>query len=269
MSPSPRNVFFRQQFDGPFDTHSNSPSEKSVLSKHAIIAITVGVACLILLAIALVIFLRLRRARRGKSPHHPLVATSTAATGGISLIPHPSPQPQGPSPGGKEHAYGGSAGYQAAQDQGQSLLGHADLPAIVAWDADAVGSTQDGYGYHSHNHSHSHSHSSSIGSINDPTAAGLQRPTSIASFTAPPPRYEVTAPGRHQRLGSEGGLRPLLLGQGEAASYYSADGGREPERERERGRSATREAPAAQRVSADSRRSLSRFREEGIRSDGT
>ena len=148
--------------------------------------------------------------------------------------------------------YSGGVGYTATVDQNQSLLGHAEVPAIVMWDpsqTENAASTQDGFGYDNSLH----------------LTGGIQRPASVASFSAPPPRYEeaLSSPG------SSGGRRPQ--GQGEAASYFNAgvpmgdDRGRsrsrDPPTDNSRGRALS---AGAHSVNEDRRRSISRFREEGM-----
>ena len=258
MAPSLQ--LFPRQFGGPPGDRNNNDNNNRGFSTWAVAGI-IATAAIVVLAVSILICIRMRSRRRNVS------RISNNSINLHSTIP-PKTGPGGSTyapPPGKPNTYGGSAGYQATPDQNQSLLGNAEAPAIVAWDADHVGSTQNGFGYNA--------------------GAGIQRPASVASFAAPPPRYEEAAaagslaPGAHgQRRYSETGLRPLMLGQGEAASYYNpstsglasstrAVGGEE----RERGRSATREGPGARSPSVETRsanggrpRSTSRFREEGM-----
>ncbi|KAJ9608086.1 hypothetical protein H2200_007074 [Cladophialophora chaetospira] len=147
--------------------------------------------------------------------------------------------------------YAGGAGYTATADQNQSLLGHAETPAIVTWDpshSENAGSTQDGFGYDNNLH----------------LTGGIQRPASVASFSAPPPRYEeaLSAPG------SSSGRR--LQSQGEAASYFNAAVPLGDERGRSRSREAADDSrgralsAGTRSINTDRRRSISRFREEGM-----
>jgi hypothetical protein len=247
---APRNVF-RQQFNGNgppdgFDGFGNN--NRSRLSKWAIIGICIAVG-VILLAIALFAFMRIR-SRRGRA------ASLPASNAGYNMQSQAPPKDAGPAfapPAGKSSVYGGAAGYGASPDQNQSLLGHAGAPAIVAWDADQVGSTQNGFGYNNAN-----------------SVARLQRPASVASFGAPPPRYEEALSAgsqQHKRNNSDSGRAPLLLGQGEAASYYNNTS--DVDAPAARGRSTSRGAAAdnrrlsvdARSINGDRRRSVSRFRE--------
>lgn len=240
-----------RQFGGPGDLDRHDRG----LSTWAIISILVAVG-IIALIVALLIFKRLRRRKTSRTANTglPLHSTKPSKTTSPPGVPTPA----------RPNAYGGSGGYGSTPDQNQSLLHNAEGPAIVTWDADqGVGSTQDGFGYN-----------------NGHLASGIQRPASVASFSAPPPRYEevaaagslVPGQGMHGRRSSEGGLRPLVLsqqqGRGEAASYFNTGVSMG---EGERGRSATREEGAARRVlsaetrgDGDRRRSISRFREEGM-----
>ncbi|KIX02067.1 uncharacterized protein Z518_08006 [Rhinocladiella mackenziei CBS 650.93] len=248
MAPT-SHLFPRQFGGGPGDRGDRNNGGVSTL---AIVGVVIAIVFVIAVA-GIVIFARTRR-RKASHTH-----------AGINLNSQVPPK-TGPTPGqyapppGKPNAYGGGDGYQSTPDQHQSLLGNAEGPAIVTWDADqGVGSTQDGFGYNN-------------------AAAGIQRPASVASFSAPPPRYEeaaaagtLVAASQRPRVNSESGLRPLMLGQGEAASYYNTSRSIGADEEPERGRSTTREASGSRRLSVDNRsvaserrRSVSRFREEGM-----
>ncbi|KAK4940768.1 hypothetical protein LTR10_019161 [Elasticomyces elasticus] len=214
MAPNPRNMFYRQQFDGPF-SHNNGPGNGPPKAAIIGIAVTVGV---ILLAVATYFLLRFRR-RRNTNSYKP-----ADAQGGFNVEP-PSQIPS------KEDTAGLPGKNSPAP------------PAIVAWDAEhaQAGSTQNGFQYG--------------------MGMGIQRPASAASVGVPPPRYEeaTARPGLgHGRHQSDSGLRPLLLAQGEAASYYN-DSAREEQDLGERGRSVSRERSTGTRA-----RSVSKFREEGM-----
>ncbi len=220
--------------DGPFgDRDDDGPGG---VSKWAIIGVVIAVL-VSAASIGLIIFTRARRRRR-------LVRSS------INLVntTHNKPTPPVPT-GNAPPKYAGGAGYTSTADQNQSLLGHAEAPAIVMWDpaqSENAASTQDGFGYDNNLH----------------LTGGIQRPASVASFSAPPPRYEEVT----RASSASSGARPS--GQGEAASYFDSavplgdDRGRsrsrDPPAERSRGR------PLSVSVDGDRRRSLSRFREEGM-----
>ncbi|OAL27091.1 hypothetical protein AYO22_03722 [Fonsecaea multimorphosa] len=250
------NLFPRQGFGGDgngpgdFGDHRDGPGGKGV-STWAILGIVIAIA-VIGLIVAFIIFRRIHRRRRMRR---------TAHTPTITLHPPSSPttttHPNDPS------KYSASGGYTATADQNHSLLGNAEAPAIVMWDHPGsaseshADSTQDGFGY-------------------DNSLNLVQRPASVASFSAPPPRYEEATGGNNA-----GGLRPQ--GVGEAASYYynnyNNNNNNNNTPARERGRSLTREAPSEggqgsgrpralsvdqRSVNGDRRRSFSRFREEGM-----
>jgi hypothetical protein len=258
MAPASLQLLPRQfgngDGNGPFGDRDGS--DGNGISKWAIVGI--AIAILVIAAVmGLVIFRRLHRRRRVISAAINL--TSTAA--------HHKPTSTGPSgnsgsgSGSGPPKYGaGTTGYGASPDQNHSLLGNAEPPAIVMWNAPhggdnaASSSTQDGFGYDN----------------NLQLAAGgggIQRPASVASFSAPPPRYEEA---------TNSNSRPP---QGEAASYFNAAVPMGAE-DRDRGRSRSRDAAAplvveggsrgralsvdTRSMNGDRRRSISRFREEGM-----
>lgn len=222
--------------DGPFGDRDDGPGG---VSKWAIIGIAIAVS-IIALTVGLIIYRRMRMRRR-------IIKSSI----NLANTTHNKPTPPVPT-GNDPTKYAGNAGYTATADQNQSLLGHAEAPAIVMWDpsqSEHAASTQDGFGYDNNLH----------------LTGGIQRPASVASFSAPPPRYEeiTSAPG------SSNGPRPS--GQGEAASYFNAAVPMADERGRSRSRDAPAEGSRGRGLSADTRsvngdrrRSLSRFREEGM-----
>ncbi len=263
MAPDPRNMFFRQQNDGPI-SHSRAPvgsnsvnDGRSGLPKGAIIGVAVT-AAVVVLAIAAFVVVRLRSRRRRTAAYQP-----GNANGGFNTRQAPITESYG---GGEEvktaDADVGAGPYAA----NEGLLRNAEAPAIVAWDADHVGSTQDGFAY-----SGGGGHGGrSIRS----TRSGIQRPASVASFSsittaAPPPRYEEVVAGSAAgitvggaRRNSDSGLRPLMRGDGEEEE----GGGRGRSRSstsRER-RRPSRDGRGLSVVDGDRRRSVSRFREEGM-----
>lgn len=242
MAPSP--LLLARQFGGPPGNRGDG-NGPAVLSIWAIIGILVAV-----LIVALIIGTLVVKYRRRTSN---LSRTSGA---GINLSSTTPPKTTYAPPAGKPNSYGSSYGYQSTADQNQGLLSNAEAPGISITDADhtGVGSTQNGFGF-----------------INANLAAGIQRPASVATFSAPPPRYEEAAAAGSAGLVSSGPSSPPNIGsrptpQGEAASYYNAGAGTGEER----GRSATRGAQERRNLSADDRgdrdrrRSISRFREEGM-----
>ncbi|KIW25004.1 uncharacterized protein PV07_10680 [Cladophialophora immunda] len=241
MAPASSRLFPRQGFgdnDGPGDFGDHrGPGDGKGVSTWAILGIVIAIA-VIGLIVGFVIFRRIRRRR------------SRTAIPAINLHPPTSNKPPSTTPSaGDPSKYGASSngGYTATADQNQSLLNNAEAPAIVTWDPRAsehggVGSTQDGFGY-------------------DNNLNLLQRPASVASFSAPPPRYEEATSG----TGTAAGPRP----QGEAASYFNTA----VPMGQERGRSLTREGEGSRpralsvdqrSINGDRRRSMSRFREEGM-----
>ncbi|KIW78971.1 hypothetical protein Z517_08811 [Fonsecaea pedrosoi CBS 271.37] len=240
MAPTISNLFPRQGFGGnggPGDFGDDrGPGKGSGIPIAAIIGIVITVI-IVGLIVGFFIFrhLRLRRNR--------------AANGSINLRSATSNNPTTGTPATDPLKYGASSGggYTATADQNQSLLGNAEAPAIVMWDPNAsdhggIGSTQDGFGYDNN--------------------LNLQRPASVASFSAPPPRYE-------EATNSTGGLPAQA--QGEAASYYNPAVSMVQERgasltsQSEAQGSRTRALSVDQRsVNGDRSRSISRFREEGM-----
>jgi len=236
MAPTSSNLVPRQfPGDGPFGNRNGGGG----VSKWAIIGIVIAVVGVASLT-GVLIFRRLHQRRR----------FSRAAIN-LTTTTHNKPMPSVPATNDPSK-YAGGAGYTATADQNHSLLGHAETPAIVMWNpshSENAASTQDGFGYDNSLH----------------LTGGIQRPASVASFSAPPPRYEeaLSAPG------SSNGRRPQ--NQGEAASYFNAA---VPMGE-DRGRSRSRDPPVdasrgralsvdARSINGDRRRSMSRFREEGM-----
>jgi hypothetical protein len=245
--------------NGPFGDRDGS--DGNGVSKWAIIGIVIAI--LVIAAImGLVIFRRLRRRRRlisaainlTSTAHHKPTSTGPSGNSG-------SGSGGGGSSGPPKYG-AGTTGYGATPDQNHSLLGNAEPPAIVMWNAPhggdnaASSSTQDGFGY-------DNNLQLAAG------AGGIQRPASVASFSAPPPRYE-------EATNSNSNSRPP---QGEAASYFNATVPMGAEdRDRDRGRSRSRDAAPlvvegsrgralsvdTRSMNGDRRRSISRFREEGM-----
>ncbi|KIW73690.1 hypothetical protein PV04_01788 [Phialophora macrospora] len=229
--------------NGPFGDRDGRNS--SGISKWAIIGIVVAIV-LILVLIVLGLF---RRNRKGRK------VLASAAIGLSSLgrrKPKKSTGPSGNSGSGPPKYGDNTTGYGATPDQNHSLLASADPPAIVMWNppnSDNAGSTQDGFGYDNNLQL---------------AGAGIQRPASVASFSAPPPRYEEAAAAGARLPGQ---AQP----QGEAASYFNATVPMGDERGRSRSTDAPAEASRGRALSVDTRsmngdrrRSISRFREEGM-----
>ncbi|ETI27880.1 hypothetical protein G647_00329 [Cladophialophora carrionii CBS 160.54] len=214
------------------------------VSRWAIIGIVVAVL-VVAGIVGLVLFRRMRQRRSAVSSPSAinLASTSTAAHKPTSTGPSGSGNGNGNGP----PKYGASTtGYGVTADQSQSLLGNAEPPAIVMWgppQSDNAGSTQDGFGYDNNLQL---------------AGTGIQRPASVASFSAPPPRYEEATTAS---AGAAAASRPQ--GQGEAASYFNAavpmgdDTGRSPSR----GRALSLDTRS---LNGEGRRSISRFREEGM-----
>ncbi|EXJ72996.1 uncharacterized protein A1O5_04145 [Cladophialophora psammophila CBS 110553] len=243
MAPTSSTLVPRQGFgdNGPGgfgDGDRRGPGDGGGVSKWAILGIVIAIA-VIGLIVAFVVFRRIRR-RRSRNTIPAIKLQSATANKPISA----SPSTSDPS----KYGANSNGGYTATADQNQSLLGHAEAPAILTWNPSTsehggVGSTQDGFGYDN----------------NLNLTGGIQRPASVASFSAPPPRYEEATGS------SAGGLRP----QGEAASYFNPA----VSMGQERGRSLTRDGEGSRgralsvdqrSIDGDRRRSTSRFREEGM-----
>ena len=210
------------------------------ISTWTIVGIVIAVV-VIGLVIGLLLLKRFRQRRR-------------AVNAAINLTPTPY-KPTANPPSSDPTKYSGTAGgYTASADQNHSLLGHAAAPAVVTWDpaaSEQAGSTQDGFGYDNNLH----------------LASNIQRPPSIASFQAPPPRYEEAT--SNSAPGSSPGLRPQ--GQGEAASYFNSAASMGEGRGRSRSRDPPAEGSRGRALSVDTRstngdrrRSISRFREDGL-----
>lgn len=233
--------------DGPGDFGDRDRDNNNGISTWAIVAIAIAVA-LVALILVFVIFRRMRR--RNKAVRSTINLTSRPPNNQASTSAAASSDPS--------KYTGGAGGYAATADQNHSLLGNAEAPAIVTWDASANDhTTQDGFGYDNNLHL---------------APAGIQRPPSVASaFAAPPPRYEeATNTGSSVSSNTAGGLRPQ---GGEAASYFNPAASMGEER----GRSRSRDPPGAEgasrgralsvdtrSINGDRRRSISRFREEGM-----
>jgi hypothetical protein len=233
----------RDNNNGPFGDGNGG------VSKWAIIGIIIAVV-VIGFVVFFLIFRRMRSRRQA-------VASAINLSSTTPYKPNTS-IPTGQNGNSDPSKYsGGAGGYTATSDQNHSLLGHAEAPAIVTWDADHEASTQDGFGYDNNLHL---------------AAPGIQRPASVASFSAPPPRYEEATNLSSSTPGSSAGRRPGF-GQGEAASYFNST---VPMGEENRGRSRSADHTAgsenrgralsvdARSVNGDRRRSISRFREEGM-----
>jgi len=268
MAPEPRNKFFRQQNDGPISHNSlpatgsnnsvndNDNDGKSGLPKGAIIGVAVTAAVVVVLAIAAFVVMRLRSRRRRTAAYQP-----GNANGGFNNT-RQAPITAGYGGGGggeeeeEEEVKAADAGPYAANE---GLLRNAEAPAIVAWDvADNVGSTQDGFAY-----------SGGGGGAGRSIRSGIQRPASVASFSsmaAPPPRYEEVVGGRRN---SDSGLRPLMReeegGEDAEAEAEAEERGRSrSSMSRDRRRRSSRDGRGPSVVDGDRRRSVSRFREEGM-----
>ncbi|KAL6245413.1 hypothetical protein RBB50_007412 [Rhinocladiella similis] len=259
MAPSPRNRFSNNyQSDdiishnignssslGSADTISpNRHDDSSTFPRGAIIGIVVA-GVLVILAVAAFAIIRLRRRRTGVGAYR-----AANARGGFKAREAPTQETEEIKPGDESE--------NATASQG--LLRHADAPAIVAWTADedtelqTAGSTQDGFAY-------------SRG------AGGIQRPASVASFSslgtvAPPPCYEeaTSSSGHGARRNSDGGLGPLVMGQGDDGGEVGGRG-RSTSRERRLGTDRTGRTGGSRprsSINGDRRRSVSRFREEGM-----
>jgi len=245
MAPTLSKLLPRQFGNGDGDRNGdNGPfgdNGGGGVSKWAVIGIVIAII-VIGAIVSFIIFRRMRARRRAVSsaiklttPYKPNASAST-----------------GPSNSDPTKYAGAGGGYTATADQNHSLLGNAEAPAIVMWNPDHTGSTQDGFGYDNNLHL---------------AGAGIQRPASIASFSAPPPRYEEAT--NSSAPGSSAGRRP---GSGEAASYFNnAVSMGEDARGRSRSVEGSGEATRGRALSvdnrsinADRRRSISRFREEGM-----
>jgi hypothetical protein len=129
----------------------------------------------------------------------------------------------------------------------------------VAWDADHVGSTQDGFAYSGGGRSRSRS-------------GMIQRPASVASFssmaTAPPPRYEEvvagSAVGGGRRNSDSSDLQPLMLREEQEQGEAEERGRSRSSTSRERRRSGRDGRSGPSVMDGDRRRNVSRFREEGM-----
>ncbi|KIW16382.1 hypothetical protein PV08_06433 [Exophiala spinifera] len=249
-------------------SHNQSNGSSSSLSTGAIVGIVIGGVAGILLAVAAFVVIRSRRRSRTGGAYRP-----ANARGGFFNTRREAPigeKPEDIKPEGEgEHA----------ADEG--LLRHADTPAIVAWDADEEDDLQNARGTRD-GVAHAHPHARA--------RTGIQRPASVASFSSlstaaagfapPPPRYEEamsSGPGARAststRRNSDGGLAPLMLGRADEDDDDDDDeiggGGR---RSTSRGRSLgtnTDDLGAGgsarpRSVNGDRRRSVSRFREEGM-----
>ena len=229
--------------DGPPGDNNTNNNNNGGVSKWAFVG--VAIAAIVVSAILTYILRRLRlRSRRRAATSSINLATTTPYKPNTTLPANADPT-----------KYNGTAGgYTATVDQNHSLLNNAEAPAIVMWEPDNASSTQDGFGYDNNLHL---------------AGAGIQRPASIASFSAPPPRYEDVT--NSSAPGNSAGRRPGSS-SGEAASYFNTSAsmgedarGRSRSMDRggegERGRALSTDARS---INADRRRSMSRFREEGM-----
>ncbi|EXJ63970.1 hypothetical protein A1O7_00305 [Cladophialophora yegresii CBS 114405] len=234
--------------NGPFaDRGDSGVSRWTILGIVIAVLVVAGI-------LGLVFFRRMRHQRRGAVSSAINLASTPTSTGHKLTSNGPSGNGNGNGNGNGPPKYGASTtGYGVSPDQNQSLLGNAEGPAIVMWgppphgDGDNAGSTQDGFGY-----------DNNLQLAGTGTGMGIQRPASVASFSAPPPRYEEAtdaSAGRPQ-------------GQGEAASYFNAA---VPMLPRSQAGGAPAERPRGRALSVDTRslngerrRSMSRFTEDGM-----
>ncbi|OCT53362.1 hypothetical protein CLCR_10706 [Cladophialophora carrionii] len=250
MAPASLALLPRQFGNGNGDGNGRfGDRDDGGISRWAIIGVVVAVLVAAGI-VGLVLFRRMRRRRSAVSFSAAainLASTSTAAHKPTSTGPSGSGNGNGPP------KYGASTtGYGVTPDQSQSLLGNAEPPAIVMWGpppSDNAGSTQDGFGYDNNLQL---------------AGTGIQRPASVASFSAPPPRYEeATNASAGGAASAAAASRPQ--GQGEAASYFNAAVplGDNTDRSQSRGRALSLDTRS---LNGDGRRSISRsrFREEGM-----
>jgi hypothetical protein len=229
------------------DNNDRFDRDSSSFSKWAIVGIVIAVLLVSSLT-GLLLYFRFRQRRRA---FRSIIQLNTTPPNKASS----STSTTAPSTETNQFKYGpSSTGYGATPDQNHALLGNAEAPAIVTWDpshCEIRGSTQDGFGYDNNLH----------------LAGGIQRPPSVAdTFAPPPPRYEEAASAPNSA-----GLRPASA-QGEAASYYNAGASMGEERGRSRSREPASDGATRGRalsidtrsVNGDRRRSISRFREDGL-----